>query len=410
MILSGIIQCFCILGCNLKSTQLQISCYHLIFWGATYESTFNIFRSYYLILSYSFFYESFGDLNHGWRKVNDTVRHEKMYLAEYTIMGRKKYIIRESLYDPDTNCWHSRDLVNLGRAPWDYIEYPGGNAFYIHETVSEQLAIAGVDYDMCELEELFWRFIKKDIRQKIEPFYCRGRRSWKRKKNDPAEQQIQVFDRRRMYYLRCGDVDQRKIGILPLRHFTPLLNKSRDEIEQYLMQLEKNLQPREYKSYVYAIFNLQRYFKASAARIIPQALDQDDLDRYFIKDLCRLQGDEFFWAGFHNTDELHEYLVRYAVMFFDYDFDGGSAWEDYLHNFINSRRFYRAPPPQIKISATEIAEIFGVTEANLKAMKKSELTKLFRQKAHEFHPDKGGEHDSFVRLAEAYKMLLRKKS
>jgi hypothetical protein len=334
-----------------------------------------------------------------------------MYLAEYTIMGRKRYIIRDSLYNPDTNCWQSRDLFNLGRTPWDYIEYPGGNAFYIHESVSEQLAAEGVEYDMCELEELLWRFIKKEIRQKIEPFYCRSsRRSQKRTNNDPAAQQIQVFDRRRMYYLRCGDVDQRKIGLLPLRYFTPLLNKSRDEIEQYLMQLEKTLQPREYKSYVYAVFNLQRYFSASAARTIPQALDQDDLDRYFIMDLCRLQEDELFWAGFPKTDELHGYLVRYAVMFFDYDFDGGSAWEEYLQNFINSRRFYRASPPPVKISATEIVEIFGVTEANLNAMKKSELTKLFRQKAHELHPDKGGEHDSFVRLAEAYKLLLQKKS
>ncbi len=42
-------------------------------------------------------------------------------------------------------------------------------------------------------------------------------------------------------------------------------------------------------------------------------------------------------------------------------------------------------------------------------MNKSDLTKLYRQKAHELHPDKGGEHDSFVRLAEAYKQLLREK-
>ena len=342
---------------------------------------------------------------------NDLAGHKDMYLAEYSIMGRKKYLIRDSQYNPDTKCWQSRDLFDLGRKPWDYIKYPGGNAFYIHETVIEQLVAQGVEYNICELEELFWRFIKKEIKQKIEFFYCRGRgRSQKRKNKNLAEQQVQVFDRRRMYYLRCGIVDQHKIGVLPLRYFTPLLNKSRDEIEQYLMQLEKNLQPGEYKQYVYVIFDLQRYFRASAARKIPQALDQDDLDRYFIKDLCRLQRDKLFWAGFHKTDGLHEYLVRYAVMFFDYEFDGGSAWDEYLQNFINSRRFYRPPSPQIKITETEIEEIFGVTEKNLKAMKRSELTKLFRQKAHELHPDKGGEHDLFVRLAEAYKQLLQMKS
>ncbi|MGB3649195.1 MAG: J domain-containing protein [Desulfobulbales bacterium] len=334
-----------------------------------------------------------------------------MYLAEQTIQGRKNYSIRDSLYNPDTDCWQSRDLFDLGRTPWDYIVYPGGNAFYIQESICEQLAAQGIEHDICDLEELFWRFIRKEIRQKIEPFHCRGRRRSRNiKKKNLAEQQVQVFDRRRMYYLRCGVVDQRKVGSLPLRYFKGLLNKSRDEIEQYILQLEKSLQPREYKQYVYVIFDLQRYFRASPARSIPQALDQDELGRYFIKDLCRLHGDELFWAGFADRDELHDYLVRYAVMFFDYEFDGGSAWDEYLQNFINSKRFYRAPSRQTKIAITEIVEIFGVTEEDLKAMKKSELTKLFRQKAHEVHPDKGGEHDTFVRLTEAYKELMRNKS
>jgi hypothetical protein len=334
-----------------------------------------------------------------------------VYLAEQTIRGRKYYIIRDSLYNPGSNCWQSRDLFDLGRSPWEYIQYPGGNAFYIEECVNERLAAMGVQYDICELEELFWRFIRKEIRQKIEPFYCRRRRrSRKTDKKNLAEHQVQFFDKRRIYYLRCGVVDQPRVGRLPLRHFTGLLNKSRDEIEQYILQLEKSLHPREYKQYVYAIFDLQRYFKASAARSIPQALDQDELDRYFIKDLCRLQKDDLFWAGFAGRNGLHDYLVRYAVMFFDYEFDGGSAWDEYLQKFINSRRFYRPPSPKTKIAITEIVEIFGETEENLQAMKKSELTRLFRQKAHELHPDKGGEHDSFVRLAEAYKELLRKKN
>jgi hypothetical protein len=332
-----------------------------------------------------------------------------MYLAEHTISGRRKYIIRDSQYDPGTECWQSRDLFDLGRSPWEYIRYPGGNAFYIAESVTEQLVAQGVELDVCELEELFWRFIRKEIRQKIEPFYCRGRSRREKKKRNIAEQQVRIFDKRRMYYLRCGAVDQRMVDRLPLRYFKPLLNKSRDEIEQHLMQLEKNLHPREYKQYVYVIFDLQRYFRSTPARAIPQALDQDELDSCFLKDLCRLQGDEFFWAGFPKRDKLHEYLVRYAVMFFDYEFDGGSAWDEYLQNFINSRRFYRPPAPQAKIAITEIVEIFGVTEEELNAMGRSALTRLFRQKAHELHPDKGGEHDAFVRLAEAYKELLRHK-
>ena len=212
-----------------------------------------------------------------------------------------------------------------------------------------------------------------------------------------------------MYYLRCGVADSSRIARMPLRYFKGLLHKSRDEIEQYILQLEKSLHPREYKSYVYVIFDLQRYFRASPARSIPQALDQDDLDRYFIKDLCRLHRDEFFWTGFQERDGLHEYLVRYAVMFFDYEFDGGSAWNEYLRNFINSRRFYSPPPPQKTVAMSEVVEIFGETEKDLREMDKHELTRLFRRKAHKLHPDKGGDHDDFVRLAEAYKQLLRRK-
>ncbi len=334
-----------------------------------------------------------------------------MYLAEHTINGRKKYVLRDSLYDPCSNCWQSRDLYDLGRSPWDYIEYPGGNAFYIDERVSEQLDAHGAEYDFCELEELLWQFVKRGIRQKLEPFYSRGLRTERKrgKRENFGEQQIQIFDKRRIYYLRCGVVDQRRISGLPLKSFKAILNKSRDEIEQYLLQLEKSLNPREYKQYVYVIFDLQRYFAGLSARLIPQALDQEELDEYFLKDLYRLHRDELFWVGFQKENQLHEYLVRYAVMFFDYEFDGGSAWEEYLQNFINSKRFYRPPSPQATVSMTVVVEIFGVSEDVLKAMNKSDLTKLYRQKAHELHPDKGGEHDSFVKLAEAYEQLLRGK-
>jgi len=334
-----------------------------------------------------------------------------VYLAEHTIDGRKKYVIRDSQCDPDSNCWYSRDLYDLGIKPWKYIIYPGGNSFYIKETVSEQLMEQGVEQDLCDLEDLFWKFIDNEIRQKLEPFYRRRlRRGSKSKKENLAVEQVQVFDKRRMYFLRCGESDMRRVGSMPFRHFKALLNKSRDEIEQYILQLEKSLTLREYKQYIYIVFDLQRYFGGSFARSIPQTLDQDDLDKYFVKDLCSLHHDKYFWAGYQKEKKLHEYLVRYAVMFFDYEFDGGSAWDEYLQNFINSKRFYKPPPPQSTVTMTEVVEIFGVSDEELRAMNKGDLTKLFRQKAHELHPDKGGEHDSFVRLAEAYKQLLRKKN
>ncbi len=320
-------------------------------------------------------------------------------------------MLRDSRFDPDSSCWESRDLYDLGNSPWDYIIYPGGNSFYIDERVTEQLDAQGVAYDLCELDELLWKFVRQEIRQKLEPFHCRGFRTrrQKEKREKPGEQQFQVFDKRRIYYLRSGVVDQRRIDRVPLRTFSVLLSKSRDEIEQYFMQLEKCLTPREYKEYVYVIFDLQRRFAGLSAHLIPHALDQDELDKNFIKDLCRLHSDKFFWAGFQQKKRLHEYLVRYAVMFFDYEFDGGSAWEEYLQDFINSKRFHRPPVPRSSVPISEVVEIFGVAEKELHAMNKNDLTKLYRQKAHELHPDKGGEHDEFVRLCEAYEELLRKK-
>ncbi|MDX2433000.1 MAG: J domain-containing protein [Desulfobacterales bacterium] len=334
-----------------------------------------------------------------------------MYLAEHIIEGINNYVIRDSQYDPGSDCWQSRDLYDLGSSPWDYIIYPGDNSFYIDERVTERLEALGVAYDLCELEELLWKFIRQEIRQKLEPFHCRGQRSRSQKSNrkKPEEQQVQVFDKRRIYYLRSGVVDQRRIGSVPLKTFSAVFNKSRDEIEQYFIQLEKSLEPREYKEYAYVIFDLQRHFAGMSARLVPQALDQDELDENFVKDLCSLHRDQLFWAGVQQKNRLHEYLVRYAVMFFDYEFDGGSGWAEYIQNFMNSKRFHAPPAPQESVAMGEIVEIFGVAEKELHAMNKSDLTKLFRQKAHELHPDKGGEHDAFVRLAEAYKEVLKGK-
>ena len=334
-----------------------------------------------------------------------------MYLAEHNIKGKKRYAIRDSQYDADADCWVSRELFDLGSAPAGFIRYPGGNSFYIDERITEKLETQGRVYDLCELEELFWRFISKDIRQKLEPFHCRGMRQGRRKKKkeNTGRQVVHVFDKRRLYYLRCGAVDQRNISRLPQHHFSQLHNKSRDEIEQYFIGLEKSLNFRDYKLYVYSAFDLQRYFVASSARYVPHALDQEKMDADFLLDLCRLHRDEKFWAGFPLTDHLHEYLVRYAVMFFDYEFDGASAWQEYLQNFINSKRFYRPPPPASKVAMAEIVEIFGVSKEILQKMGKGELAKLYRKKAHELHPDKGGEHEAFVKLTEAYKELLLRK-
>jgi hypothetical protein len=50
---------------------------------------------------------------------------------------------------------------------------------------------------------------------------------------------------------------------------------------------------------------------------------------------------------------------------------------------------------------------FGEPQALLKKMSRKELARLYRQKALDMHPDKGGDHDEFVKLTEAYHALLK---
>ena len=45
----------------------------------------------------------------------------------------------------------------------------------------------------------------------------------------------------------------------------------------------------------------------------------------------------------------------------------------------------------------------------LKKMSRQELVRLFRRKAQELHPDKGGNHEKFVDLTRAYHVLLKMK-
>ncbi|MCP4023486.1 MAG: J domain-containing protein, partial [Desulfobacteraceae bacterium] len=53
-------------------------------------------------------------------------------------------------------------------------------------------------------------------------------------------------------------------------------------------------------------------------------------------------------------------------------------------------------------------EIFNLSKDDIKCMNKKTLTKLFRQLARQHHPDKGGDHDNFVELNNAFERLREK--
>jgi hypothetical protein len=333
-----------------------------------------------------------------------------MYLARKIIDGALHYVIRESYWDG--NHYLSRDLFDLGTSPGEHIIYPGGNAFYVDPDIEDHIEERGVDLQVDDLEDIFWPFLKPRIQHALEHFRNRGKRSPRaqaRPESVKTDLPVHNFDKRRLHYLKFGRMEQGYLWLMPEKVFDILRHKSRDELEQQFMEMERQLHPREYKAYAYVIFDVNRFFSQSFAAKRPQFLKQSDVDAYFDAEICKLNGDDVFWAGMTTDGWLHEYLTRYLFMFYDYDFASRSWVEDYIRNFINSRRGPQFPSQTASVSMKEASTIFDETENALKKMSRQELSRLFRRRARELHPDKGGKQEKFVELTRAYDSLLRTK-
>lgn len=334
-----------------------------------------------------------------------------MYLARKRINGMTRYFIRESYRSGDH--FLSRDLFDLGTDPAKYIIYPGGNAFYIDPVIEDRLDAADVALQDNTLEDIFWQFLDPNIQRALEHFRRREALSRESRKSGEkpakAESPVHIFDKRRLHYLKFGRMEQGYLWLVPQKLFNVLRNKSRDEIEQLFGDMESQLNPREYKAYTYVIFDINRFFNESFAKNRPQYLKQSDVDDHFIEEICGLNQDSTFWAGMQTTNRLHEYLVRYVLMYFDHDFAPRSWVDDYIRNFINSRRDYQSPFGAGSVTWDEAGAIFDETKDALKTMNRQEVARIFRRRAQELHPDKGGDPEKFVELTKAYDMLLRTK-
>jgi len=329
-----------------------------------------------------------------------------VYLARKQIDGKTHYTIRESYRK--AGAYLSRDLFELGAEPAQFIVYPGGNAFYIDAVVEDGIRSLGSEPAPEDMENLFWPFLNPDIRRKLEPFRRQECQSRSRRSPMAATDSCDahIFDKRRIHFLKTGQTDPRALGRVPATLLRRFRNKSRDEIEQDFIEMESILRPRDYKTYTYAIFNLQQFFHQRFASRHPEFLDVEEVDGCFIEEVCRLQRDKVFWAGMESGNRLSDYLVRYAVMYFDHDYAARSLAEEYLRDFINRHRHYR-PPPSVAVRMEEMAAIFGKSRDVLKKMNRRDLWRLYRRRAQELHPDKGGDHERFVKLNEAYQRLVR---
>ena len=334
-----------------------------------------------------------------------------MYLAQRRVRNHLSYTIRETYRDGE--CLRSRDLLDLGRSPQRFIHYTGGSGFTIDDWVVNSLRHAGFEPDPFALERLFFPFLEHRVRERLESFA--DRHQYRRRQPFSPLQRQQIleatheFDRRRVHFLRFGQTDQRRLNSSAVL-YRVLLDKSRDELEQYFLEQEQILKPGEYKRYIFAIFDLQRFFTESFAPTMPEALDEEKLDEFFVKQICRLDSDQSFWAGMARNERLSDYLVRYLIMYFDYAFPVHNPFQEYLRDFMDSHRRSERPRGKSKVTLASAATIFGISRAELSELSRRELKKLFRRKARELHPDQGGDHKQFVALSEAYQEMLRTKA
>ncbi len=321
-------------------------------------------------------------------------------------MARKRigreihYFIRESYFAG--GLWRSRDLFALGPDPGRYIIYPGGNSFYVDQIVEETLARKGVKTDQMELERIFLPFVDPHIRRIIKDFT----HDFRPKKRLPAREQLRLqrnfhlFDCRRLLFLKFGGTNVDPLLKRPLSFLNVLKDKSRDEIEQHIMDAEAKLRPRETLAYIYASFGLAHRFRGRLTRFVPEAQIMEKLDKYFLEELCLLAEDETWRMGLDRETVLRDYLSRYVIMYFDRLEKQRNFFEE--HQARLARERYLAA----RNTVARAAATFGVPEEELMRMGKEEISRLFRRRARELHPDHGGDHEAFIRLRELFEELM----
>jgi hypothetical protein len=333
-----------------------------------------------------------------------------MYLAVKKIDGELHFWIRES-YTLHGE-WQSRELMDLGTDPTRFIEYPGGRTFYVREDVEETLCGMGASPSTDEIEDIFWPFLRADVSHAMEHF--RNRSRYKSRPRRPLgvdeekrlDEQIHEFDRRRLQFLRTGAIDLSRIRTVPMRYFRKLADRSRDELEQYFQDEEHILSERELKRYLYASFDLQRFFATLDARSYPEFLDQDRVDQVFLETVCRMQTDPRYWRKVPPPGGLNEHLIRYVIMFFDNEFGADSFLSDFINSFIGGHRRFAPPRFKPSLDDSEARQFFEKGKEELLAMDKKKLARLYKRQAMKHHPDHGGDHERFIRLTAVYKAII----
>jgi hypothetical protein len=336
-----------------------------------------------------------------------------LYLRRVRFEDGYHYVIRESYRDG--GCWKCKDLADLGMNPGEYIEYAGGNGFYFNADLEEKLGAECAGYSTEDLEGLFLPFLKPRIRRIIESFQTHTTRSQCSKtisERELAQGQrgLHSFDKRRLHFLRFGRVNIGDLDQRPWKFLKVLLEKSRDEIEHTLEGMERALPPHEVRLYLFAALHLQTCFPHHLLRNHPAGLDPEAVDNCLLAALCSLNADNTFFAGMdgHDPNTLHPYLKKYLILYFDAE-DERRRWPESIEEFVRRQQSFRRPPPVQRMEIESACRVLGISREDVAGMDREELVRLYRSKAKDLHPDRGGDKESFIRMAEAFACILEQK-
>lgn len=335
-----------------------------------------------------------------------------MYLATLRRGGSPHFQLRQS-QQCENGFYRHRLVFDLGFWPMDHFEvFDDHVILFSSKLLTAAEEAVGKEAEIL-LESLLTPFFPKEIQRRQSLFRTHrvpvvGPVTAAEKEKIKA--QIHLFDRRRLYYLRYGAVDQSRLHKLHEKCCRPLIGQSRDEREYWFMEEERALRPSMYFEYVFAIFNLQRHFNQSFAPWLPLALAYDEIAERLEQGVCHLMEDPRFWQSQEKKEILSSHLARYLIMFFDADPAPGSSHQDYLRSTMGSHRRFSWPEKKVKTPAKRLEKLFAKDHNQLKRLSRVELTRLYRKKAMELHPDQGGDHDLFIELSQAYDELLAKKS
>ncbi len=351
--------------------------------------------------------------------MNSSLKHHgapdpTIYLSRTVFARPTQYSLRFSYWDTGEKCFRTSELIDLGTDPEAFLHYPNDTCFHLDiDLVYRIEKLCGRDMEP-ELERLLWPFVDPTVQRKMDYFFFRGSGQVRFKAGTKLLSftglPVHSFDKRRLHFLRFGSTDQGRVFHMPPRLEVKLLNRSRDELEQYFLEEEALLREHELKSYLYAALNLQKHFSEAFARSIPQALPPEKIDEVFLKEFCLLNDDRLFWQERTDFSHLPDYLIRYLILFFDSNFPRANRGFAEAQEFMDGHRQFKWPEKKDTVSKDEIATIFEESEETLRNADQKEITRLYRQKAKSLHPDKGGDQEKFVRLTVAYEELLRNKN